>query len=56
MLKVTQKLHIQKQSTQVVDFVDYFSRVTTEWVSARANCHGNHPVGGNPPVFNGDRK
>lgn len=31
LLKVTQKLHTQNQYSQVVDFVDYFSRVTIEW-------------------------
>ena len=31
MLKVTQKLHTRNQLTQVIDFVDYFSRVTIEW-------------------------
>ena len=31
MLKVTQKLHAKNNHSQVVDFVDYFSRVTIEW-------------------------
>lgn len=31
MSKVTQKLHMKNQHTQVIDFVDYFSRVTIEW-------------------------
>jgi hypothetical protein len=29
--KVTQKLHVENQHLQAVDFVDYFSRVTIEW-------------------------
>jgi hypothetical protein len=30
-LKVTQMLHTKNQHSQVVEFIDYFSRVTIEW-------------------------